>query len=190
MNDFVTVKTFDKPTRAHRAATELEAAEIEVRVVDDEIVAADPLLAQAYGGVKLKVHESQVDQAREILADERDGAVDDAEFPEEAGFEEFSEEEKSEWDEITRGMHCPECGSTSIGLDPLMFFGWIGGSGAVLSTFLWWPASVPYAQLLGAVLFVVGLGAVLIQKFPYSCKECQYVALRDHFTPRGRMEGG
>jgi len=188
MNDLVTVKVFDKPTRAYRAATELEASDIEVRVVDDEIGAADPLLAQAYGGVKLKVREAQAERAHEILADQRDGAVDDAVFPEEAGFEEFSDAEKSEWEEITRGIHCPECGSTSIGLDPASFVGWIGGSSAMMSTFLWWPSSVPYAQLLGAVVFVIGVGAVLIQKFPYACKDCQHAALRDEFTPRGRME--
>ncbi|MFB6264276.1 MAG: putative signal transducing protein, partial [Bradymonadaceae bacterium] len=136
--DLVTVRTFNAPTPAKLAATELEEANIRVRVVDDEIVAADPLLSQAFGGVKLKVPESQVERAREILTDARDGTLDDRLGGEETEFEPLSDPEREEWDRVSQGLRCPSCGDSSVGLDGRWLAAWILASlGAWWSGPLW-----------------------------------------------------
>lgn len=192
MPEFVTVRTYDAPTPAKLAATALEDADIEVRVVDDEIVAADPLLSQAYGGVKLEVPEPQVERAREILADERDGALEeDVADIEDEDYEPLSDEEKEEWEEVTEGLRCPECASESVGLDPVWMWGWLFGSIGLLFSGPLWPKSVPLGGCVaGSVLGFIGMWALILRKFPLACKDCNHSDSREAFDPTSELDDG
>ncbi|MFB6350967.1 MAG: hypothetical protein ABEN55_01180, partial [Bradymonadaceae bacterium] len=151
-----------------------------------------PMLSQAYGGVKLKVPEPKVERAREILADERDGALeDDAADIEDEDYEPLSEEEKEQWEEVARGLHCPECGSESVGLDPVYLWGWMAVTlGAFLS---WpvWPASLANGHIVtGMTLLVVGKFLFILRKVPLACKECHHGGSRAAFDPSTELADG
>lgn len=189
MEERVVVKTFWKPTFAHRAATELEDAGIPAEVVDDEIVSADPLLANAVGGVKLRVHRSQADRAREILEGERDGSLDDGEVPESAEFDPLSEDEEEEWEEMTEGLRCPECGSKSIGFEPLSMLAWVVLTAGpfLLGGFV--PGVSPIGRLAStAGLLGGGIWLLILRKFPLACKDCQHWGARKRFDPRAELD--
>jgi hypothetical protein len=54
--DLVTVKTFDNPIDAHLLRIHLESEGIPCYIFDEEIVAIQPLFANAVGGIKVKIH--------------------------------------------------------------------------------------------------------------------------------------
>jgi len=64
---FVTIATFNEPTEAHILKGRLEAEGIVCFLGDEHIVGAHPFYAVAVGGVKLKVAESDSEEARGIL---------------------------------------------------------------------------------------------------------------------------
>lgn len=189
MDEYVVVKTFWKPTFAHRAATELEDAGIPAEVVDDEIVSADPLLANAVGGVKLRVHQSHGERAREILEGERDGSLDDGEFPESADFDSLSEEEQEEWEEMTEGLRCPKCGSQSIGFEPLSMLAWVVLTAGPFFLGGFVPGATPVGRLAStAGLLGGGIWLLILRKFPLACKDCQHWGARSRFDPRAELD--
>ncbi|HEX8522233.1 MAG TPA: hypothetical protein VF669_08245 [Tepidisphaeraceae bacterium] len=64
---WVTIRAFWEPVRAHLAQVRLDDAEIESVLLDENVVATDWLMANAVGGIKLKVRASQAAQADEVL---------------------------------------------------------------------------------------------------------------------------
>jgi hypothetical protein len=70
MSDRTTVvAAFDTPVKAEIARLALDRAGIRSVIEDSEIVAMDWLLANAVGGIKVKVREADADRAAEVLAD-------------------------------------------------------------------------------------------------------------------------
>ena len=66
---FFTVATYDEVYKAELAKTALEEEDIVVVLHDAQIVAADWLISNAVGGVKLKVREEDGERACRILAE-------------------------------------------------------------------------------------------------------------------------
>jgi hypothetical protein len=76
----VTVATFWNPVEAHVLVARLEGAGIRAFVADEQTVTMDWLLANAVGGVKVQVAESDLERARQVLAEPpptRDGDEDE-----------------------------------------------------------------------------------------------------------------
>ena len=67
MNDNYTVLTvFDYSTSAQVLKSKLESQDIKVMLMDEKTIDSDPLISQAIGGVKLLVHNSDLDRAIEL----------------------------------------------------------------------------------------------------------------------------
>lgn len=64
---WVTVATFWHPAPAHIARLHLESHDVPCVIVDENLVATDWLYANAVGGIKLQVPESDVAEARDLL---------------------------------------------------------------------------------------------------------------------------
>lgn len=103
----MTVTTCNLPVEAHALRIKLEAANIPAVLTDEFIVGMDWLLANAVGGIKIQVAESNYDNACAVLGlpspsetdgdeDEQDG---DDEDDEDHDDEEEDDEEESEQDE-------------------------------------------------------------------------------------------
>jgi hypothetical protein len=69
----VTIATYMNLHEAELAKAHLEGAGIEAEIADEGIVGANPLLANAVGGVKLQVSEDRAEDAEAAL-DEMDKA--------------------------------------------------------------------------------------------------------------------
>lgn len=67
MNNFVTIMTFLNPMELAVLRGRLEADGIECRVLDELTAQVNPFYANAIGGIKLQVRESDVQKAIEIL---------------------------------------------------------------------------------------------------------------------------
>jgi hypothetical protein len=67
MKDFVTVAVFNLPTEIAVLKTILENEGIHYFFENETIVSIDPFASIAYGGIKLKVHQNDVEMVREIL---------------------------------------------------------------------------------------------------------------------------
>ena len=65
--DWVTIASFSQPVQAHLARTQLESEGITCIFGDEHLVHVDWLLSNAVGGVKLRVHLSDAERAREVL---------------------------------------------------------------------------------------------------------------------------
>lgn len=63
-----TVATYWKSTEAHIARIKLESEDIDCLIIDENLVAADWLWANAVGGIKLQVPQPDARRARELLA--------------------------------------------------------------------------------------------------------------------------
>jgi hypothetical protein len=90
---WVTVATFWTSPQAHLAVSKLESEEIDCQLANENIVAADFLLAPAVGGIKIMVPEQMAEKARILLttSSPATAALPPAQFG-----------------------ACPECGSTNI----------------------------------------------------------------------------
>lgn len=88
---------------AEAARSALEAAGIESRVSDENMIAVDWLYANAIGGVKLLVAEEDLDEAAEVLSNIA-GETNADVPPQETTFE----------NEDTRATQCPSCGSDAV----------------------------------------------------------------------------
>ncbi|MDX5437376.1 MAG: DUF2007 domain-containing protein, partial [Pontibacter sp.] len=64
----VTIATFNEPTEAHILKGRLEAEGILCFLGDEHIVGAQPFYSVAVGGVKLRVTEQDVEEAKTILS--------------------------------------------------------------------------------------------------------------------------
>ncbi|RXR33639.1 DUF2007 domain-containing protein [Flavobacterium piscinae] len=67
MKDFVTVAVFTLPTEIAVLKTVLENEGIQFFFENETIVSIDPFASIAYGGIKLKVHQNDVEVVRNII---------------------------------------------------------------------------------------------------------------------------
>ena len=67
MKDFVIVAVFNLPTEIAVLKTILENEGIHYFFENETIVSIDPFASIAYGGIKLKVHQNDVEVVRGIL---------------------------------------------------------------------------------------------------------------------------
>lgn len=67
-NQLITVAVFQYTSEAHIFRGKLESEGIKAILFDDMIIDVDPLYSNAIGGVKLKVYESDVERAKQIIA--------------------------------------------------------------------------------------------------------------------------
>ena len=55
--DLITVKSFINPMDAHMLKTKIQNAGFECQLIDEKTIDADPLVAQAVGGIKVRVQK-------------------------------------------------------------------------------------------------------------------------------------
>lgn len=67
MKDFVTVAVFTLPTEIAVLKTILENEGIPYFFENETIVSIDPFASIAYGGIRLKVHQNDVEVVRNII---------------------------------------------------------------------------------------------------------------------------
>ena len=120
-SELVVVSAFSQPHEAHLACSALHAAALEALVADENTVAADWLLSNAVGGVKVLVHAENLTTAREVL--EHIASV-----PDDAAPHQMLDAENSEQDV------CLHCGSRALA--PVTF-------GKRLSVFSWMIVGIP-----------------------------------------------
>lgn len=111
---FVTLRTYDNYIPANMMLQRLEEEHIRAYLQDEHTVTIDPILTNAIGGIKLMVHQEQVDRAMELLN----------------GFEEV----------YKQSLTCPKCGSNNVhfvtqGSNPVNWFtailSWLFGNYAL-----------------------------------------------------------
>lgn len=78
---FITVATFQYSSEAQIIKGRLESDGIEVFLADNYTIDTDPLVSNAIGGVKLKVHHSDEVEARAILESIATTSLDDEGVP-------------------------------------------------------------------------------------------------------------
>lgn len=91
-NTFITIATFQYSSEAQIIKGRLEADGIEVFLADNYTIDTDPLVSNAIGGVKLRVHAEDEAKAKEILKHISEYSLDDEGSP----------------------LTCPNCQSTKI----------------------------------------------------------------------------
>ena len=183
MDNTVVVRSYDRPHEAELDANRLREADIEVSVEDDNLVGNDPLLSNAVGGVKLRVAEEDADRAVDVLEEEREASLEADEI-EGTPFEELEEDQEREWEEMTRGRRCPECGSQSLGLGSPKFQGFVAMMlGSFICAYVLPQPGASASILLFLTLLVVGFFGSFMGLFPLKCKECDYVGERSVFEP-------
>jgi hypothetical protein len=75
----VTIGAYSTPYEANLVRSELEAFEVDAVLADDNMVGVNWLLSNMLGGVKVRVPESQIDEARRVLGLENSEAPESAE---------------------------------------------------------------------------------------------------------------
>lgn len=88
----ITLAQFSKPEEAHLLRLRLEAGGIPAFVQDENVVNLNWLLSNAIGGVRVQIFESDLDAAKEILAEPA-------------------------LDEVPTRVDCPRCGSDKTSVD-------------------------------------------------------------------------
>ena len=88
--DLITVKTFQSSVDANIWKSKLESEGIQCVLFDENIVSVNPLYNVTVGGIKLKIHPTDVEKASEIV-------------------EEMNLAEKSD-----NRVHCIKCGSQEL----------------------------------------------------------------------------
>ncbi|MDO6674257.1 DUF2007 domain-containing protein [Tenacibaculum sp. 1_MG-2023] len=83
---------FEYSTEAQVVKTKLDSENIKTLLMDEKTIDSDPLISQAIGGVKLLVHNNDLEKAATI-------------------YNEIREYTK---DENGNNTHCPKCNSTKI----------------------------------------------------------------------------
>lgn len=101
----ITIATCNELTEAHILKGRLEAEGILCFLGDEHIVGAQPFYAVAVGGIKLKVPENDVDEAKAILASIQGGHAD---------FILDEIELAPPMQEHAQAQTCPHCGSDNI----------------------------------------------------------------------------
>ncbi|AKD02041.1 DUF2007 domain-containing protein [Pontibacter korlensis] len=101
----VTIATFNELTEAHIVKGRLEAEGILCFLGDEHIVGVQPFYSVAVGGVKLKVTEGDVMEAKAILARIQEGS---------SQFDYDTVEMAPPMQEHVQPRTCPNCGSDNV----------------------------------------------------------------------------
>jgi hypothetical protein len=95
----ITFESYYDPMLAHIIRTKLEDNGIHCFIADENMIGANPLYNQAVGGVKLKIFERDLQQCKDILAEDGD----------------LHEQDHFEIDQDTdTAVICPYCASTNV----------------------------------------------------------------------------
>jgi len=95
----VTLEQYYDPMLAHIIRTRLEDNGIPCFIADDNIISANPIFNNAVGGIKLKIFERDLEQAKALLAHDGD----------------LHEQDHFEIDEETHSpVICPYCASSNV----------------------------------------------------------------------------
>nr|WP_299032407.1 DUF2007 domain-containing protein [uncultured Tenacibaculum sp.] len=89
-NDFTILALFEYSTEAQVIKAKLDSEGIQTMLMDEKTVDSDPLISQAIGGVKLLIHNTDLEKATIIYNDIR----------------------SYQKDERGNDIHCPKCNST------------------------------------------------------------------------------
>lgn len=107
----ITIRSFENPIDAHLLKTKLEDEGIPCVVFDENMITLNPLFNVSVGGIKLKVHEHDIDRAMEVTKEYDNAPVTD------------------EQDHV---VQCPDCGSHELYTGFRSMKGWKG----ILSTII------------------------------------------------------
>lgn len=66
--NLITLKTFDNFVDAHLLKSKLKSEDIDSFLYDENIVSLDPVMNITFGGIKLKINESDFEKANEIIS--------------------------------------------------------------------------------------------------------------------------
>lgn len=185
MEDSVVVASVDTMDQARDLIDELDSAGIDAELGGDQ--SAGELPAVAGGGIDVLVGADEADQARDHLSDARDGWVEEggsSEEEEEPAPASLSDSEEEAWEEVKRGVACPECDSQQLGLGTPTFKGFWGVTIVSLAAAIWFSGTVgTVATGLFLFLFAIGVWMLFGQHFSLVCKECGYTGPRSDFEP-------
>ncbi|MGG8497670.1 DUF2007 domain-containing protein [Tenacibaculum sp. TC6] len=95
--DYIILAVFEYLTEAQLVKTKLDSEGIRTMLMDEKTIDSDPLLSQAIGGVKLLIHNEDIDKALLI----------------------YNEIRTYEKDVEGKDIHCPKCNSTKILVAPI-----------------------------------------------------------------------
>jgi DNA-directed RNA polymerase subunit RPC12/RpoP len=91
--EIVTLKVFDNAIDAHLLKTRLESEGINCYLLDENMVTLNPLYNISVGGIKLRIHKDDLEDAAAIVREIEDSPnKDESENP----------------------VHCPNCNSTNL----------------------------------------------------------------------------
>ncbi|REH56588.1 putative signal transducing protein [Tenacibaculum gallaicum] len=91
-DNYTILAVFEYSTEAQVVKAKLDSENIKTMLMDEKTIDSDPLISQAIGGVKLLVHNNDLEKAATI-------------------YNEIREYTK---DENGNNTHCPKCNSTKI----------------------------------------------------------------------------
>jgi Zn finger protein HypA/HybF involved in hydrogenase expression len=139
---------------AEMAQSALEAAGIWSRVADENMIAIDWLYANAVGGVKVLVAESDLEGATEVLSN----------IAGETNVDVPPSEDPFEVDDVA-GTACPSCGSEAVQRIPrLKLFGALSIVGFGLG--------VAVSQPLLGMTLIAAVGLIVAATPSHRCREC------------------
>ncbi|PKH49618.1 hypothetical protein CXF68_02445 [Tenacibaculum sp. Bg11-29] len=95
-HNYTILTVFEYSTEAHVIKSRLESDAIRTLLMDEKTIDSDPLISQAIGGVKLLVHNDDLEKALEI----------------------YNEVRAYEKDDSGESIHCKKCNSTRILVAP------------------------------------------------------------------------
>ncbi|MFU8803594.1 MAG: DUF2007 domain-containing protein [Bradymonadaceae bacterium] len=178
MNEKTTiVAAYDDPMEAHIARGRLEDSGISCQLEDDGIATTYGLLANAVGGVKLRILEDDLEHALELLNSTPDGHLEDSVFG-----DEFEEEDEVETRRSSSSLTCPKCAGEEIGFGTVFHIYWSAVL-LLLGASLFIPAIAHYTFLAMATMIFVGFWLAILRQFPLRCKDC------DEQGPRKLFDG-
>jgi len=67
MSNFILLKQFDDPIQARLFIAKLENEGIQCIIENENLIAMDPLLSNAIGGINIKIHKADYSNAKEII---------------------------------------------------------------------------------------------------------------------------
>jgi DNA-directed RNA polymerase subunit RPC12/RpoP len=94
--DYSILAVFEYSTEAQLVKSKLDSEEIKTMLMDEKTIDTDPLLSQAIGGVKLLVHNSDLERASKL----------------------YNEIRAYEKNEEGNDIHCEKCNSVKILVAP------------------------------------------------------------------------
>ena len=182
------VAAYNDVVTANIARARLEEDGIRAVLEDDGIVSTAPLEAIAYGGVKVRVAESDEHVARQILKEFDDKGVD-VDWSS-VGFEDNLEEAEFAVGTGPDTLVCPECGSAHVhlGMNGQAMIGlvallWVVPY-IVESTTEWGSLLGTYGAQLRVFVTLLGVVMLLMRAFNMRCTQCGHEARRGEFDPR------